>query len=220
MPSLPPTAPLEVYQRAAALHDVDVFLDALPGRCLLVRLDERGGLDEPAPWAWHVLANSRDDDDGLDDSDEDDAIDDSDIADELLAHDVKDLLPVGMTAGSDEATATGPAQPPLPIPPAREQATVMVLVDGHRRVGRQVGSQPRIGERSVSRAHALIDVDADAVSVVDLESDNGTAINGMVLVPGTPKELRSGDVIAFADVVFLFLDARAFYSHLPALCGA
>jgi hypothetical protein len=41
----------------------------------------------------------------------------------------------------------------------------------------------------------------------------------MPLLPGEVHRLRSGDVIQLADVVFVFLDAAAFCSHLPALAG-
>ena len=41
--------------RAAALNDVTAFVAAVPGPFVLVRLDERGGRDEPVAWAWDVL---------------------------------------------------------------------------------------------------------------------------------------------------------------------
>lgn len=199
---LPTAAPLETYLRAAALGDADSFARAMPGPFVWVRLDERGGRDEPVPWAWHVLMKEH-----VDDVDED--------SDDVF---VAALLG-DSAASSDEATATGPAQPPLPLPPARELSSVIVVpVDGGR-VGRAKGSVLRINERSVSRQHAMLSVDGKTCSVVDLDSDNGTAINGMVLTPGTPQTLRSGDVLALGDVVFLVLDRAGFFSHLPALAG-
>ena len=94
-------------------------------------------------------------------------------------------------------------------------------------MGRAPTSALQILERSVSRQHAMLSINDDAFnpghsllfSVVDLESDNGTAINGMDLVPGTPHGLRSGDVVAFGDVVFVFLDSAAFFNQLPVLAG-
>ena len=198
---LPSAAALEVYLRAAALSDVDAFVRALPGPFVLVRLDERGGADEPAPWAWHVLMKEH----------VDDAAADDDVFISALLGDA--------AASSDEATATGPAQPPLPLPKAEEAASVVVVPDGGGRVGRGKGCALRIAERSVSRAHAMLQVDGDSCAVVDLDSDNGTSINGMVLAPGTTQSLRSGDVLALGDVVFLLLDRRGFFTHLPALGG-
>ncbi len=197
--SLPSSAPLQIYQRAAALTPLPAFLRALPGIGALVRLDERGGDDEPARWAYDALLKTI----------PPPAADDDVFVDLALS----DL-------GSDEATATGPSQPPLPIPAARDLATVAVVPARGGSVGRAPSSVVRIAERSISRQHALIGVDDDGVvSVTDLGSDNGTAINGMALAVRAPQELRSGDVLELGDVAFLFLDAGAFFSHLPALGG-
>ena len=50
---LPLTAPVERYAAMRAALDKQAFLLALPGPVVLIRLDERGGDDEPAPWAFH-----------------------------------------------------------------------------------------------------------------------------------------------------------------------
>ena len=190
------------------MNDVSAFAAAVPGPFVLVRLDERGGRDEPVAWAWDVLLAEP----SLVDGDDDDDEEEEDVF-------VSALAGTGMAADSDEATATGPAQPPLPIPPARETATVIVVPAVGGRIGRQKGAVVRVAERSVSRQHALVSVDTSGCSVVDLDADNGTSVNGLPLVPGQPQSVRSGDVLGFGDVSFLFLDVRAFYSHLPALAG-
>ncbi|MDP2343906.1 MAG: FHA domain-containing protein [Deltaproteobacteria bacterium] len=202
---MPASAPLQVYLRSAALSTLPEFLRALPGVGALVRLDERGGHDEPVRWAYDALIKTIPPDDG------------DDV-----------FVDPSMSLDSDEATATGPSQAPLPIPAARDLATVMVLPRGGGRLGRAASSVVRIAERSVSRQHAMVAVDDDATvdatsaasfSVVDLDSDNGTAINGVLLTAGSPQRLRSGDVLQLGDVVFLFLDGAAFFSHLPALAA-
>jgi len=197
--TLPFTAPLERYLRAQALMSERAFVAALPGAAVFVRVDERGGADEPAPWAVPIV--------------------------DVLP------LPVPGTPGDDvffdlssmfgsvEATATGPAQPPLPFPRAREQATVYVVPAAGGHIGRDGGGVV-VRERSVSRRHADVAHDEGFWSIVDVDSHNGTAVNGMPLLSGEPHPLRSGDVVQVADVVLLFLDAAAFYSHLPALVGA
>lgn len=170
----------------------------LPGAAVLVRLDERGGRDEGAPWAFpsledlEVPASEGDDDDDV-------------------------FLDVSF-AGSDEATATGPAQPPLPIPPAREAATVYVVPRSGGSVGRTTSSAVVVAERSVSRVHAMI-AHSPGWTILDLDSDNGTGVNGMPLAPGVAQPLRSGDVVHLGDCSFVFLDPQAFHSHLPALTG-
>ncbi len=199
---LPTRAPLEVYLRAAALSSREEFVRQLPGACALVRLDERGGRDEPVPWAWHVLMKE--------------VVHDDDTDDIFVAA----LVGGGvMTSPSDEATATGPAQPPLPLPPARETATVYVVPRTGGRLGRAAGAVVHVEERSVSRQHAMVSADGGAFVIVDLDSDNGTGVNGVPLIAGTPQSLRSGDVLQVGDVSFLFLESGAFYSHLPALAG-
>jgi len=197
---LPKSGALELFVRARALLDVDGFVGALPGPAVLVRLDERGGLDEGARWAFPSL-------------------DEIDIHDDDVDGGDNVFFDPAFAADSDEATATGPAQPPLALPPARDRATAFVVPATGGRLGRASGSVVRLVDRSVSRRHALLGTDDGVFSLIDLDSDNGTGINGMPLVPGTPQTLRSGDVVHLGDVSFVFLDARALYSHLPALTG-
>ncbi len=199
-PRLPRVDALGAFERACALLGASRFLAQLDGAAVLVRLDERGGHDEAAPWAFP----SRD---ALDAAAEAQSEDDDNIF----------IDPV-FTADSDEATATGPAQPPLMTPPARHHATVYVVPHGGGRVGRSPKSGIRVDVRSVSRQHALIGVDDNGdFSLLDLDSHNGSGVNGMELVPGAPQALRSGDVVSLGDTRFLFLDAAGFISHLPAL---
>lgn len=197
---LPRSAPLSTFERSLAITDVVAFVHDVPGPAVLVRLDERGGADEAVPWAFPSPERIE--------AAVDAGLDGDDI-----------FLDPSFTADSDEATATGPAQPPLPLPPARERATVTVVPVGGGRVGRADTSAIRVGERSVSRQHALVSVDDGVWSIMDLDSDNGTGVNGMPLVPGTPQTLKSGDVLHLGDLSFLFLDVAAFASHLPALAG-
>lgn len=197
---LPRSAPLSTFERALAVGDLVGFVHAVPGPAVLVRLDERGGADEAVPWAFPSPERLE--------AAVDAALDDDDV-----------FIDPSFTADSDEATATGPAQPPLPLPPARDRATVLVVPTGGGRVGRAETSAIRVVERSVSRAHAVVSVDDGAWSIVDLDSDNGTGVNGMMLVPGEARPFRSGDILHLGDVSFLFLDVAAFASHLPALVG-
>jgi hypothetical protein len=198
---LPRTAALEVFAKARALCDVDAFVAAMPGPAVLVRLDERGGENEGAPWAFPSAPEVEVEGDGEDDG-------------ENVFYDPS------YSADSDEATATGPAQPPLAIPPARDAATAFVVPASGGPVGRANSNVVRIGERSISRKHATLSVDDGHWQLTDLDSDNCSGVNGLPLVPGVAHALRSGDVVHFGDVSFVFLDAKALYSHLPALTGA
>ena len=206
---MPRSAPLALFERSLAVLGATGFLRAMPGPAVLIRLDERGGPTETSPWAFPSPERLEAVIDGDGDGDGDGDFDDDVFVDP------------GFAADSDEATATGPSQPPLAIPPARERASVLVLPVGGGCVGRATDSAVRIVERSVSRQHATITVDDDgSFSIVDLDSDNGTGVNGMLLVAGLPHALRSGDVVHLGDVSMLFLDVDGLASHLPALTSA
>jgi hypothetical protein len=55
-------------------------------------------------------------------------------------------------------------------------------------------------ERSVSRRHAEIARRGERFVVIDLESINGTTLNGTRLIPGRPEVLYNGDVVVFGRV--------------------
>lgn len=61
----------------------------------------------------------------------------------------------------------------------------------------------------VSRRHASILIEAGDVFLIDLNSTNGTRLNGKAARPGQPYRLRDGDEIEFAQLrcVIRLLDA-------------
>src|SRR6266480_7392337 len=69
-------------------------------------------------------------------------------------------------------------------------------------VGRDPSNQLCIGDSSVSWRHCLIQRDAGRFSIKDLDSRNGTFIDG---VPVKERALEDGDQIKIGDCVFLFL---------------
>jgi hypothetical protein len=65
---------------------------------------------------------------------------------------------------------------------------------------------------AISRRHACIAREGRKYSLLDLNSTNGTRLNGISLVPGKKVALTSGDVIEFGGglpVIFMTADARA-----------
>jgi len=56
----------------------------------------------------------------------------------------------------------------------------------------------------VSRYHAKITEEQDQFFITDLNSTNGTFLNGEVLQPYSSKEVNVGDIISFADIKFIF----------------
>lgn len=65
-------------------------------------------------------------------------------------------------------------------------------------VGRERGCDVRFDDPGVSRTHAAVQRHGDAVFVEDLGSSGGTFVNGAVTT--ALRELRSGDLLAFASV--------------------
>ena len=77
------------------------------------------------------------------------------------------------------------------------KTTVYPLVDGEISIGRREGNTIRLMERNVSRRHARLVCDGDAVHVEDLDSYNGVRINGERIV--TRHQVRERDLIEIGD---------------------
>lgn len=71
-------------------------------------------------------------------------------------------------------------------------------------VGRGDECTVLVADRSVSRQHAQIERDDGGYHVQDLDSRNGTTVNGIAIVR---KRLRHNDVIRFGDVEFVFQES-------------
>ncbi len=62
-------------------------------------------------------------------------------------------------------------------------------------IGREEGNSLRLNDERVSRFHVKIQEDQDKVVLTDLESTNGTKVNGQRVIRGA---LLPGDELAFA----------------------
>jgi len=67
-------------------------------------------------------------------------------------------------------------------------------------VGRAVGSDVRLDDRQVSRSHARLTVDEVSVWLEDLQTVNGTLVNGKEVK--TRQLLRHGDIVQFGAAEF------------------
>jgi len=80
--------------------------------------------------------------------------------------------------------------------------TSFALTEDEVSIGREPTNGIRVDDDSVSRRHCLIKREYGSFRVVDLESYNGTFVNG---VPVGEHALNHGDQVAVGKVVFLFL---------------
>jgi len=77
-------------------------------------------------------------------------------------------------------------------------------------LGRAAGSQAIVPDvdldtygaqdQGISRLHAEIRLDETGIHVVDLDSVNGTLINGKRIEPQEPKEIRNKDIIQLGNM--------------------
>src|SRR5215831_13500885 len=94
-------------------------------------------------------------------------------------------------------TSSGGAVLKLVIQDDEGHKTVVPFVRQEISIGRQVGNTIRLTERNVSRRHAKLLRENGAVVLEDLNSSNGTRVNGQ-RVQGR-LELQEGDLIQIAD---------------------
>src|SRR5215213_5156686 len=92
--------------------------------------------------------------------------------------------------------------PKLIVISGSPQGTVFSLDEDEVSIGREAVNQVRLVDPSVSRRHALIKRDCEHFKIVDLNSLNGTSVNG---VPVLERLLEHGDHIAIGDVLLLLL---------------
>jgi ABC transport system ATP-binding/permease protein len=71
-------------------------------------------------------------------------------------------------------------------------------------IGRTDDNFILLSDQSISRQHAKIVREADEYTVVDLNSSNGTRLNGRPLKGS--KRLKPGDLVEFGDVQFVFTE--------------
>src|SRR5438045_1258071 len=80
------------------------------------------------------------------------------------------------------------------------------LTERELTVGREPTNRLHPGDLSLSRRHCLLAVDGDRVTITDLESLNGTFVNGS---PIKQQVLEHGDQLKIGESVFLFLNSDA-----------
>jgi transcriptional regulator with GAF, ATPase, and Fis domain len=82
------------------------------------------------------------------------------------------------------------------------KGAVLQLTETETTIGRESANTITIADLSLSRKHCVILRDESELKLIDLESLNGTFVNG---VPVKERLLEHGDKILLGDSVFLFL---------------
>jgi hypothetical protein len=111
----------------------------------------------------------------------------------------------GPLTGSIDATALSV---PGPIPPWGQLVDTaggraFAMEDNRVLIGRVPGTDITLSEPEISRHHAVIFREAGAIWLSDLDSSNGTALNGAP-VTTTPAQLVPGDAVTFGPATFTF----------------
>jgi hypothetical protein len=86
-----------------------------------------------------------------------------------------------------------------------ESGKVYKLKQGANKIGRDEGSDVQILVSRISRLHAEMRVEGERVSVVDLDSTNGTFVSGKRIVSNYNHLLPPGEVVQFGSEQFTLI---------------
>src|SRR6516164_9250863 len=81
-------------------------------------------------------------------------------------------------------------------------------------IGREEGNLLRLNDERVSRFHAKVQFDNGEIILTDLESTNGTRVNGNVI---QIRRLRAGDRIGLGRSLLLFGSEKEISERIAAL---
>src|SRR5277367_6626670 len=83
-------------------------------------------------------------------------------------------------------------------------------------IGREEGNSLRLNDERVSRFHATVRIDSDDYILTDLESTNGTRVNGTTV---QIRRLRIGDRIGVGRSLLLFGSNEEIAARLASLAS-
>jgi len=84
-------------------------------------------------------------------------------------------------------------------------------------IGREINNDIVVPEKEVSRFHCLFEYDKDGWRVVDLESTNGTYLNGIAI---RKSPIKNGDVVVVGSIRLHVLECTAIAPPAPMPVGA
>ena len=80
----------------------------------------------------------------------------------------------------------------------------IVELAGNTTIGRASDNGIVLDDTQVSRCHAMLLVQDGAVLLLDMESSNGTSVNGAPALPDEPVPLADGDVVVIGRVLLRY----------------
>src|SRR5260370_28733953 len=83
-------------------------------------------------------------------------------------------------------------------------------------IGREEGNSLRLNDERVSRFHAKVQLDGDDYILTDLESTNGTRVNGIAV---QIRRLRVGDRVGVGRSLLLFGSNQEIAARMASLAG-
>jgi pSer/pThr/pTyr-binding forkhead associated (FHA) protein len=81
-----------------------------------------------------------------------------------------------------------------------------VVLDGATTIGRDDENDVVLGETTLSRCHAVLLAGPQGMLLIDLDSTNGTFVNGTPIPADTPVLLADGDQITLGRVLARYDD--------------
>lgn len=79
-----------------------------------------------------------------------------------------------------------------------------IPLGGHMIIGRAAGADIQLEDTALSRIHAMFQKDAGRWFLVDLNSLNGTLLNGRKIAPMQPTAVNSGDIAELGEYILRF----------------
>ena len=76
-----------------------------------------------------------------------------------------------------------------------------VVLAGTTTIGRDDENDVVLGEATLSRCHVVLLAGPQGIVLIDLDSTNGTLVNGTLVPPDTPVALADGDLIALGRIL-------------------
>jgi len=80
----------------------------------------------------------------------------------------------------------------------------IVELVGNITIGRTADNGIVLDDTQVSRCHAMLLVQDGAVLLLDMESSNGTLVNGAPALPDEPVRLADGDVVVIGRALLRY----------------